>query len=295
MLNFSLPSGFHDESEYTFAGKNRRVIVRSTQELGSSHDLTQVAQDFANHLQNYLGAKPPEVSEVKTRADSVQYVTVTAQTAEGSHPLLERAAFILFQNGTAIQLSMSASPDDTQAAGEFDAVVQSARPAAPPTTGARLLRHEPNDVIPAQRYAGAATVNLPTDYQNVTTFKFRNSDGTRRLSIHVEKLPAAADGKQSHGLFAAATTAQDDLGTPFLYESDHHLWKPRKSRSGAPIRETALTAPQVASSARSVDEVRQIGDARVTVHVHSSGPDPGAQDLAQAVSESIESDLPLPR
>jgi hypothetical protein len=296
MLNYSPPPGFDDVSEYTFTNNNRRVIIRSTQELGSSHgphDLQQVAQDFAAHLQNYLGAQSPQISEVRTRPDKAQYVTVTAQIAEGSHPLLERAAFILFVNGKAIQLSMSASPEDAPAAAEFDAMVQTARPAPPQTTGRRLLRHDSTDTIPKERFAGAALVDLPSEYRNVTTFKFRNPEKTRLLSIKVDEAPPGQT-EFPRTLFAASKSAHDELGRPFIYESGRHLWKPRIARSKVPFEASALATPQVTPITPFIDEVRQIGNSRVTIHVHSTEPDPGAQYLAKTVSASIGSDQTMP-
>ncbi|HMB07578.1 MAG TPA: hypothetical protein VKP69_28085, partial [Isosphaeraceae bacterium] len=83
MITFSPPAGFNDVSEYTFAGDERRVLVRHTTGVGSAGDLVRIGQEFATQLKDLFEAPRVDVSEVKTREDGTAYITVTA-TMDGS-------------------------------------------------------------------------------------------------------------------------------------------------------------------------------------------------------------------
>jgi hypothetical protein len=291
VLSYSLPSGFQDVSEYTFGGKDRRIIIRSGDELGSEHDLTQAAEDHVHHLQSYLGAVSPTISEVKQREDKSQYITLSAQVPGKHHPLLERAAYILFPNGKTIQLNMSAKPEDSQAGDEFDAVVKSVRPAAAMAVKVPL-RREANDAVLAERFAGAALVQLPGEYRNMTTRRFRNADGTRRIAIRVEGEGEEAAGEPPKSSFAQGTTGVDDLGKAFRYEVGKNLWKPRGSTPGSADRAVAVTGSVSAGAWNLAEKSQQFGDARVTVAARSTVNQADAQSLVDAVLNSIKSDRP---
>jgi hypothetical protein len=249
----------------------------------------QAAEDYAHELQSYLGATAPVISDVKTREDKSPCVTVTAEINRGQHPLVERAAIILFINGVAIQMDMSASPEDARAGDEFQVIMSSVR-LAPVRTGQRPLHREANDVVLAERYAGAALIHLDAEYQNVTMFKFRSADGKRHLSIRVDPWTGVKTDKAKKGLFAESVTTRDDLGRPFTYEKNKNLWKPRGSRPKSVARAMELTGLQPSEPTSSIEQFGQFGDAKVTIRVSAAATDSEAQDLAKTVLDSIKSE-----
>jgi len=277
MITFNTPAGFHDVSEYTFAGDEQQVIVRHSTRVGTPEDLARIGKEYVSQLKDLFGATRADVSEVRTRADGTAYVAVTA-TAVGPRAAAERSAFVLFRNGIAVHLTLTARPEDGGAEQEFRRLTETIRPAGA-TPGVRTVGSVAPAAGQAARQAGPVWIDLPGRYQDMTVFTFRNAEGTRHVTVNVADLTATERSAPPAGpLFAGLSQTTDARGRGFAFETGQDPWGARAART---------RAVEPGGEERTMTEVRQVGGQRVTVQVRSSEPDPLARQLAEEIARSV--------
>jgi hypothetical protein len=278
MLTFTTPTGFKDVSEYTFSNKERQVVVRYTQKLGSAADLLSVAKDYAGELQEYLRAENVEVSALKQRADGNSYVTIEGTfTRERA---VERSGFILLRNGTSLQLSLRSASGDKLAENEFLQLIQTVH-AAPSALDDQSRSFATPDENPPVHRAGPVLITLPAGYHDHTLMRFQNAAGTL-VSLKYEQDEAVATALEGKGLLGNRIQSVDDWGQPFAYEVGENPWAARLASKISKLR--PKSAAKIAAT-----KTRDLApNKRVIVRVYGPASDIAAADLAVQIIESVK-------
>ena len=128
------------------------------------------------------------------------------------------------------------------------------------------------------RQAGPVWIDLPAHYRDVSVLTFHGPTAGRRLTLSAA--PAPAPRMAAPRLFAGLEQATDDCGRDYTFEVAP---APRaETRVAVPAGERSAFLAEAAGTA-----VRTVDSQQVIIRVQSSGPDPGAQELAEQVARSV--------
>ncbi len=284
---FTPPAGFHDATEYSFAGGGRKVTVTAAgPALAAADLLLPAARAYAQQLTDLFAVPSPEVSPLFRRPDGVAFVTVTARFPDpgpqGRGERVERLALLRLPSGAAVRLTVTAPAADPEAEADFNRLVETA--SALPGGGAVAFAFSHVAGGPAGRRVGPLVVELPGGCRETTeAVTFRESAGTREVRARLaDERPLPPPAFSAGGPQPVGTTVAGPVGSeaPFSYEVVPSPWAaPRPAAAPAAVATPGVPPPPVPAVVE-----RVIGGRRLVFEVHAPDGDGDPAELARQVA-----------